>query len=340
MRGRQRQRGATTMTGIAAIGLGLLGCAIGTGNDGFSSAASLGGDAGDTETGGPDDSGSIAPDGSGGGSGSASATSAGPGGDTDDPPPPGTELCNGIDDDGDGQVDEDQPSLTCGVGSCEVTVPSCEAGMPNECSPALPGSEVCNGLDDDCDGAVDNGVEQACNTACGNGVIACAGGVEQPCDAPQPQAEACNLDDDDCDGSYDEGVGGCRVGVHRSYNSSTDEHFYTTSLPEAQCCGFALENEDFYFLYQGNHPGLTAFHRCLKANGKHFYTQSASCEGQTVEGVMGYIATAANTAGSVPLYRTYRPMTGNHFFTTSVGERDNAVNNLGYVDEGVAGYVW
>ncbi|MCA9652635.1 MAG: hypothetical protein KC501_22145 [Myxococcales bacterium] len=334
-------RSAIPVRTAGGLGLALAcACAIGTGTDGVGSAASIG-SAGndDTEGTGVDPSASSADlDESGSFSGGSNSATSG-GGETDDPPP-GTEVCNGIDDDGDGQIDEDLPMLTCGVGSCEVSVPSCMGGAPQPCTPALPGGEVCNGLDDDCNGTVDDGAPQACSTACGSGVIACAGGVEQPCDAPQPQSEACNLDDDDCDGSYDEGVNGCRVGVHRSLSPSTGEHFYTTDIGEAQCCGFDLESANFYYLYSGPHPGLTAFHRCLTGSGFHFYTQSATCEGTTLEGVMGYIATAAGTAGSVPLYRLYRAANGDHFYTTSAAERDNAINTLGYVAEGVAGYVW
>ncbi len=316
-----------------------LGCAIGSGTDSPFGPASIGG--GDATGGGDAGDGTADDD---AGSGNEGATSIGePPVDTDDPPPPpppGSEICNGIDDDGDGQVDEDQPDQTCGVGACEVTEPSCIGGVPQACEPALPGSEVCNGIDDDCDGSIDNGTEQACSTACGNGVIACVGGVEQACDAPPAQAETCNVQDDDCDGSYDEGVGSCRVGVHRSYNPTTGEHFYTTDIGEAQCCGFVLEFSDYYDLYQSPQPGLTGLYRCIKPSGKHFYTQSPTCEGQTVEFVLGYIATAENTAGSTPLYRMYRPANDDHFYTTSAAERNNAVNNLGYLDEGDVGHVW
>ncbi len=336
---RGRRWGQTRATTCAGVLCGVLvsvgACSVGSGDDPFGPAASVGNPNTMTTGVGVDDSGPA--DGSAGSGGGVSATSVGPPSDSDDPPP-GAEICNGLDDDGDGQIDEDQPTLTCGMGSCEVTTPSCANGMMQPCTPALPGAEVCNGLDDDCNGTVDDGATTACNTACGSGVVACAGGVELPCDAPQPQAESCNLQDDNCNDAFDEGLGGCRIGVHRSFNPSTGGHFYTTNLAEAQCCGFNLEAADFYDLYSGSHPGLTAFHRCIKPNGLHFYTQSANCEGTTLEGVMGYIATAAGTAGSIPLYRLFGG--GDHFYTTSAAERDNAINNLGYASEGVAGYVW
>jgi hypothetical protein len=318
----------------------MVGCAIGSGdNETFGSAASVGGH-GTTEgtSAGASGSGEDDPDGSGGGQEDAATSMDPPPGETDDPPPPGSEICNGLDDDGDGMIDEDQPSQSCGVGSCEVTEPSCMGGVPQECTPALPGGEVCNGLDDDCNGAVDD-IQQACSTSCGEGTIAC-NGTEQTCDAPPPQPEACNLLDDDCNGSYDDGVGGCRIGVHRSVHPVTGEHFYTSSLDEAQCCGFQLEQANFFQLYAGPHAGLAPFHRCYAPGGFHFYTQDPGCEGLVLEGVLGFIATAGGTAGSVPLYRLYLSSNGDHFFTTSAAERDNAINTFGYISEGVAGYVW
>ena len=50
----------------------------------------------------------------------------------------------------------------------------------------------------------------------------------------------------------------------------------------------------------------------------------------------GDIATSA-VCGATPLYRLAK---GNdHFFTTSSSERASAIGS-GYVDEGIAGYVW
>lgn len=329
----------------AIVLLGALGlaCSVGTETGTFGSAASVGG-------GNDDDSVATGPGATGGSdngsddsaSGVADSATSTPPGDTDEPPPPGTEVCNGFDDDGDGQVDEDQPQETCGMGVCEVTVESCENGAPQACTP-LPaaGAEVCNGLDDDCNGLPDDGVAQTdCSTACGAGVVTCVAGVEQPCTAPQPQAETCNLDDDNCNGSIDEGVGGCRVGVHRAYASSTGVHMYTTDLGEAGSGGFAVEHDDYFDLYAGAQPGLLAFNRCTTGGGQPLYTTSATCEGQTFVSVLGYIATGAGVAGSAPLYRLYRSSNNDHFYTTSAVERDNAITNLEYVDEGIAGYVW
>lgn len=210
-------------------------------------------------------------------------------------------------------------------------------------------------------GGCAEGSTKSCSTACGSGEQTCSGGQWGACNAGQPRscmdyatcsmtqqcvancpsapAETCDLKDDNCNGSCDEGAG-CRVGVNRSYNSSTGEHFYTTNATEAVCCGFTLEDANYYYLYKSQVSGLAAFYRCLLANGMHFYTTSSNCEGSPgshVESIMGYIAPSA-LCGAVPLYRL-SGSNGDHFYTISASEQQHAVS-IGYADEGVAGYVW
>ncbi|HXI04006.1 MAG TPA: MopE-related protein [Candidatus Saccharimonadales bacterium] len=74
--------------------------------------------------------------------------------------PGAAEICNGIDDNCDGRVDEGLASLvSCGTGICQKTILQwCEAGaMGPTCQPNLGGAEICNGIDDDCDGLTDEG---------------------------------------------------------------------------------------------------------------------------------------------------------------------------------------
>ena len=70
-------------------------------------------------------------------------------------------MCNGVDDDCDGQIDEDDPSLgdPCdGSDSdeCEEGVIICSGGVLM-CSDTTDDSveDCANGVDDDCDGAID-----------------------------------------------------------------------------------------------------------------------------------------------------------------------------------------
>lgn len=115
---------------------------------------------------------------------------------------PSAELCNGVDDDCDGTVDEVEPescSNECGGGQKR-----CVNGSWSSCSAATPEAESCNGRDDDCDGVVDDVADRACSSACGSGVERCVNGSWSSCSAATPAAESCNGRDDDCDGRVDD----------------------------------------------------------------------------------------------------------------------------------------
>lgn len=79
------------------------------------------------------------------------------------------EICSGIDDDCDGEVDERWATGSNACGFCDPT-------------------EICDGEDQDCDGRIDEGVSNACGE-CG----------EEP-------TETCDGVDNDCDGATDENV--------------------------------------------------------------------------------------------------------------------------------------
>lgn len=69
------------------------------------------------------------------------------------------EVCNGLDDDKDGVVDDDLTDLgSCDTGLkgvCALGQFACTQGV-RSCVAPSPGVETCNGIDDDCDGVVDN----------------------------------------------------------------------------------------------------------------------------------------------------------------------------------------
>ena len=54
--------------------------------------------------------------------------------------------------------------------------------------------------------------------------------------------------------------------------------------------------------------------------------------GYTDEGIACYLQPASAT-NRVHFFRCFNPGNGDHFYTTGQAERDNAVNNLGYVGE-------
>jgi Notch 1 len=142
------------------------------------------------------------------------------------------EVCNNLDDDCDGQVDE-SVSQTCytatggtqGVGECKSGTQSCVAGSWGQCvGEVTPTSETCNGKDDDCDGTTDDSpvdVGQTCDGSdtdlCPEGTTYCDIGLLKCSDTSSNSIEYCNNFDDDCDGTTDESpvdVGqACSVGL-------------------------------------------------------------------------------------------------------------------------------
>lgn len=76
-----------------------------------------------------------------------------------------TEVCNFLDDDCDGRVDEHVREV-CGVGLCAREAYAC---APESCTPGEPSPEACNYLDDDCDGLIDEGDLCEPGTICRDG---------------------------------------------------------------------------------------------------------------------------------------------------------------------------
>lgn len=137
------------------------------------------------------------------------------------PGTPGTESCNGVDDDCDGQVDEtaDVPPILDGsdVGRCEPRVTACiSGGMVEVYAGVGPSSESCNGLDDDCNAALDDGIasfecyDGPASTqgvgVCVGGSTACTDGNTQCLGQVLPNDERCDALDQDCDGVTDGSV--------------------------------------------------------------------------------------------------------------------------------------
>jgi hypothetical protein len=125
---------------------------------------------------------------------------------------PEMEICDGIDNDCNGEVDDGQGTTMCGIGTCAHEVPNCIAGEEQLCDP-LDGAqpEVCNGQDDDCDGDIDDGLGDAgqeCGVGqCEHSVSGCEGGLIPPCDPFEGATpEVCDDVDNDCDGATDEGL--------------------------------------------------------------------------------------------------------------------------------------
>ncbi len=80
--------------------------------------------------------------------------------------PSGIDVCDGIDNDCNGNPDDGTDGISCSVagaqGTCAVGMTQCSSGSLSCIVTVSASAEVCNGLDDDCDGAVD---EEGCPCA-------------------------------------------------------------------------------------------------------------------------------------------------------------------------------
>lgn len=152
------------------------------------------------------------------------------------------EVCDGIDNDCDGAIDEEFATLgmACSDGqngicestgtfvcnavgdgvTCDITNPGQMAGSEvcnstdDDCDNKIDEGnvcvgctlEVCDGVDNDCDGQSDENLTRPCGTdvgECTAGTEQCIGGMFVNCDAVFGNMETCNGLDDDCDGTVD-----------------------------------------------------------------------------------------------------------------------------------------
>jgi len=193
--------------------------------------------------------------------------------------PGATEICNFIDDDCDGTVDDgityliyyadvDGDGYGAGAGSNYCTDPGAGYSLSstdcNDGNSAInPGAtEVCNGIDDDCDGTPDDGLifldyyTDADSDGYGdsgaspvNSCSAIVGSVTNNTDCNDGNAainpgatEICNFIDDDCDGTVDDGI------TYLVYYADVDGDGYGAGAGSNYCtdpgAGFSLNNTD------------------------------------------------------------------------------------------------
>ena len=221
--------------------------------------------------------------------------------------PDASELCNGVDDDCDGDTDEGLELLTYyadvdadGFGGELLgdfcSQPSGSSLIDGDCDDfneqVHPGAnELCNGIDDDCDGETDEdagGIEYFADadadgygsTSLGLFCTQPAGSSAQDGDCDDTNAainpgaaEVCNDIDDDCDGETDENV------VFQDYYLDSDGDGYGSELLGNLCAqpdNASLNGDDCDDSNPNIHPGATE-----QCNGI-----DDNCDGNTDEGLL------------------------------------------------------
>ena len=167
---------------------------------------------------------------------------------------PSTEVCDYVDNDCDGQIDEMPECQGCVPESCDGVDNDCDGVIDNGCPSMMcvPSPEICDGDDNDCDGIADEGCGgSTCMPTpeiCGNGADEdCDGDIDEGCPPPTscvPVAEVCNGDDDDCDGVIDEGCPSMMCvpapeacdGIDNDCDDEVDEGCPPACIPENEIC--------------------------------------------------------------------------------------------------------
>ena len=177
--------------------------------------------------------------------------------------PSSNEVCDGLDNDCDGAVDDGDPG---GGGACNTGDPGicgpgvlhCVNGAVQCVADALSQTEVCNGVDDDCDGVADDGNPGGgvgCGTGipgiCATGVTSCTNGAVVCNQTVMPQPETCNGVDENCNGQIDDGNPGggaaCSTGLLGACAAGTitclagQLQCQQSVQPSAEVCGNAID---------------------------------------------------------------------------------------------------
>jgi len=216
---------------------------------------------------------------------------------------PTTEVCDGADNDCDGQTDENL-TTTSGctqTGYCNGAYKTCSNGTWGSCS-KTPQTETCDGVDNDCDGQTDENLTttSGCNQTgyCNGAYKTCSNGTWGNCSKTPPTEQCTNAVDDDCDGYTDSSDSDCcsspssPSGLQASDGTYADKVQVTWSSSSGAAsydvyrCDYASQcvgNMGFYSKI-GNIAGTTYNDTSTTAGTTYYYAVKAksACGGESV----------------------------------------------------------
>jgi RHS repeat-associated protein len=140
--------------------------------------------------------------------------------------------------------------------------------------------------------------------------------------------------------------------LYRLYHSSDYDHFYTANATEknnAVASGWKFERIEFYLSFRPFTTGTPLFRLYHAANKNHYYTTSKASRNQFIgqygfvyEGITGFAYDGTKfrrATGGVELYHVYHASKSDNFYTLSKAEKNYAISQYGFSDQGIAAYV-
>ena len=205
----------------------------------------------------------------------------------------GVEVCDGIDNNCDGQIDEPTAltsAPTCkSKGVCAGVTPTCHGTLGWSCDYPATYQQVedmskgCDSLDNDCDGLTDEAFDigKTCQVGtgpcAGTGTWACDGSGGRTCNGSMkaPQPEVCDGIDNDCDGEVDE--------LKSVADMTTDDKIVYVSSSNVTV--FAYEATRFDA--SGTSTGVVSNHRPCSVPGKLPWSNVTSDEAAAACAMIG-----------------------------------------------------